>query len=212
LGVDSFRVPSIGTVRTVLEGADTGGAVRRDGRVESVPTAWRTREIDFGRGTRPAVTMPMGDISTAHYTTGVPNVEMYAVMPQPARLALESHRYLEPLFESTLVRRTLKGAAGIRDGPSERARERGSAYIWGEASTDDGERVVSRLRTPDPYVVTTDGAVTVAERVLEGDVEDGFQTPAGAFGPEFVFELDGVDGFFDESTPDETSPVNPLLQ
>ncbi|QLK24417.1 saccharopine dehydrogenase NADP-binding domain-containing protein [Natrinema zhouii] len=212
LGVDSFRVPSIGTVRTVLEGADTGGAVRRDGHVESVPTAWRTREIDFGRGTRPAVTMPMGDISTAHYTTGVPNVEMYAVMPQPARLALESHRYLEPLFESKLVRRTLKGVAGIRDGPSERARERGSAYIWGEASTDDGERVVSRLRTPDPYVVTTDGAVTVAERVLAGDAEDGFQTPAGAFGPEFVFELDGVDGFFDESTPDETSPVSPLLQ
>ncbi|WP_222915900.1 saccharopine dehydrogenase NADP-binding domain-containing protein [Natrinema sp. SYSU A 869] len=212
LGVDSFRVPSVGTVRTVLEGADTGGAVRRDGRIEGVPTAWRTREIDFGRGTRPAVTMPMGDISTAHYTTGIPNVEMYAVMPQPARLALKSHRYLAPLFESMPIRWALKRLAGIREGPSKRARQRGSAYVWGEARTGDGERVVSRLRTPDPYVVTTDAAVTVAERVLEGGVENGFQTPAGAFGPEFVFELDDVAGFFDESTPDETSPVSPLLQ
>ncbi|QCS40966.1 trans-acting enoyl reductase family protein [Natrinema versiforme] len=211
LGVDSFRVPSIGTIRTVLEGADTGGAVRRDGRLESVPTAWRTREIDFGRGERPAVTMPMGDVSTAHYTTGVPNVEVYAVMPQPARLALRSHRYLAPLFESKSVRWALKQVAGVREGPSERARERGSAYIWGEASTDD-ERVVSRLRTPDPYVVTVDAAVTTARRVLARGVDDGFQTPAGAFGPDFVLELDGVDGYFDESTPNASSPVSPLLR
>ncbi|NKE34518.1 saccharopine dehydrogenase [Natronococcus sp. JC468] len=213
LGVDSLRIPSIGTVRTVLEGANTEGAVRRDGRVESVPTAWRTREIDFGRGERPAVTMPMGDICTGHYTTGVPNVEMYAMLPQPARLALKSHRYLTPLFEAKPVRRVLKQLAGIRDGPAEWARERGTAYVWGEARAgDDGERVVSRLRTPDPYVITVDGAVTVAERILAGDADAGFQTPAGAFGAEFVLELDGVEGFFDEETPEETSPLSPLLR
>lgn len=212
LGVDSFRIPSIGTVRTVIEGADTGGAVRRDGELEDVPTAWRTREIDFGRGERPAVTMPMGDVCTTHYTTGIPNVEMYAVMPQPARLALKSHRYLAPLFESKPLRWTLKQLAGIREGPSERRRERGSAYVWGEARTDGGERVVSRLRTPDPYVVTVDGAVTTAERVLDGDAEPGFQTPAGAFGADFVFELEGVEGFFDESMPAASSPMSPLLQ
>ncbi|QSX00509.1 saccharopine dehydrogenase family protein [Haloterrigena alkaliphila] len=232
LGVDSFRVPSIGTLRTVLEGADTEDAVRRDGDLESAPTGWKTREIDFGRGQRPAVTMPMGDISTAHYTTGIPNVEMYAVMPQPARLALRSHRYLSPLFESKPVRWTLKQLVGVRDGPSERARERGSAYVWGEARVErgdeeadrdgeggadgadgkGGERVVSRLVTPDPYVVTVDGAVTVAERVLADDADAGFQTPAGAFGPELVFELEGVEGFFDEETPEGASPVNPLLQ
>lgn len=212
LGVDSFRVPSIGTIRTVIEGADDGGTIRRGGELEDVPTVWRTREIDFGRGEQPAVTMPMGDVSTAHYTTGIPNVEMYAVMPQPARTALKSHRVLAPVLSTPPVQRTLKLLAGVREGPSERARERGSAYIWGEASTDDGERVVSRLRTPDPYVVTTDAGVTVAERVLAGDAEDGFQTPAGAFGPEFVLELEGVEGFFDESTPDGTSPVSPLLQ
>ena len=212
LGVDSFRVPSIGTVRTVIEGADDGGTVRRDGRLEDVPTAWQTREVDFGRGERPAVTMPMGDVSTAHYTTGIPNVELYAVMPQPARTALKFHRSLAPVLAAEPVQWVLKVLAGVREGPSERARERGSAYIWGETTTDGGERVVSRLRTPDPYIVTTDAAVTVTERVLAGDAEDGFQTPAGAFGPEFVFELEGVEGFFDESTPEGTSTVNPLLQ
>lgn len=201
LGVDSFRPPSIGSIRTVIEGIDTGGAVRRDGRLEHVPAAWRTRRIDFGRGTRPGVTMPMGDVSTAHYTTGIPDVEVYAVMPQPARFVLESHRYLAPLLSATPVQRTLKFLAGlVRDGPAEWSRKRGSAYVWGEVRDDD-ERAVSRLRTPDPYVVTVDAGVTTAERVLAGDADDGYQTPAGAFGAEFVLDLDDVEGFFDEERP-----------
>ena len=200
LGVDSFRVPSIGTIRTVIEGSDTGGAIRRDGELEGVPANWRTRRIDFGRGTRPAVTMPMGDVSSAYYTTGIPNVEVYALMPQPARLVLRAHPYLAPLLATKPVQWTAKKLAGVREGPSERARERGVAYLWGEAKTDD-ERVVSRLRTPDPYVVTVKAAVTATERVLVGDAPDGFQTPANAFGPEFVLELTDVERFFDEENP-----------
>lgn len=212
LGVDSFRVPSIGTLRTVVEGIEDGGMVRRDGVLVDVPTAWHTREIDFGRGPRPAVTMPMGDVSTAHYTTGVPNVEVYAVMPQPARLALKSHRYLAPVLAATPVQQTLKTLAGcLREGPSAWARRRGSAYIWGEARTD-GERVVSRLRTPDPYVVTVDAAVTAVERVLADDTNAGYWTPAGAFGPEFVLNLTDVDGFTDGPVEGTTSAIDTLFQ
>jgi short subunit dehydrogenase-like uncharacterized protein len=198
LGAESVRVPSVGTLKTVVEGIESGGAVRRNGRLEYVPAAWQTRRIDFGRGERSAVTMPMGDVSIAHYTTGVPNVEVYTLAPRPAPQLLKLHRYAAPLLAATPVRWTLKRLAGlVREGPSERARERGEAYVWGEAR-DEGERVVSRLQTPDPYVVTVDAAVTTARRVLDGDASDGFQTPAGAFGPDFVFELDGVEGFFDE--------------
>ncbi|RKD95002.1 saccharopine dehydrogenase family protein [Halopiger aswanensis] len=221
VGVDSLRPPSIGTVRTVIGGLEDGGAIYRDGRLEHVPTAWRTRRIDFGRGERPAVTMPMGDVSTAHYTTGVPNVEVYALMPQPARIALKAHRYLAPLLEPTPVREGLKWLAGlVREGPASWSRKRGSAYVWGEARVeDDGsesefgddseptDRVVSRLQTPDAYVVTVDAALAATERVLEGDADDGFRTPAGAFGPEFVLALEGVEGFFDESKPESEPPA-----
>jgi short subunit dehydrogenase-like uncharacterized protein len=207
LGAESVRVPSVGTLKTVVEGIETGGAVRRNGRLEYVPAAWRTRRIDFGRGDRSAVTMPMGDVSIAHYTTGVPNVAVYTVAPRPAPWLLKLHRYAAPLLATTPVRWTLKRLAGlVREGPSERARKRGSAYVWGEARNQD-ERVVSRLRTPDPYVVTVDAAVTTAQRVLDGDAGDGFRTPASAFGPEFVFELDDVEGFFDEERPKQTAAV-----
>ncbi|APW98514.1 saccharopine dehydrogenase [Halobiforma lacisalsi AJ5] len=220
LGADSLRPPSIGTVRTVLEGAEDGGAVYRDGTLERVPAAWRTRRIDFGRGTRPAVTMPTGDVSTAHYTTGVPDVTVYVLAPPPVTTALKAHRYLAPIVAATPVRETLKQLAGyVREGPGSWSRKRGSVYVWGEARVDSeaGEggdpdekepqtRAVSRLQTPDAYVVTVDAAVTAVERVLEGDVDPGFRTPGGAFGPEFVLELEGVDGFFDESTPESGTP------
>ncbi|WP_049920874.1 saccharopine dehydrogenase family protein [Halopiger djelfimassiliensis] len=209
LGVDSRRPPSIGTVRTAIEGIEDGGAVRREGRLEYVPAAWRTRRIDFGRGTRSAVTVPMGEVSTAHYTTGVPDVAAYAAVPQPARLALRLHRYLAPLLATTPVRAGLKRLAGlVRDGPSSWSRKRATAYLWGEARVEHTDaRVVSRLRTPDPYVVTVDAAVTATERLLaDGRIEDGFRTPAGAFGSGFVLDLEGVAGFFDESTPESGAP------
>ncbi|WP_049926982.1 saccharopine dehydrogenase family protein [Halopiger goleimassiliensis] len=208
LGVDSLRPPSIGTVRTVIEGAEDGGAVYRNGRLEHVPAAWRTRRIDFGRGYREGVTMPTGDVATAHYTTGISNVAVYVAIPQPARSLLKLHRYVAPIVAAKPVSETLKAVAGlVREGPSSWSRERGSAYVWGEARDEySGERVVSRLRTPDPYVLTVDAAVTAVERVLETDLEPGFRTPAGAFGPEFVLDLEGVAGFFDEGTPDTESP------
>lgn len=202
LGVNSIRPPSIGSVVTAIEGIEDGGAIRRDGDLEYVPAAWKTRKIDFGSGARPAVTMPLGEVSTAHYTTGIPTIEVYAVVPQPARALLRSHRYIAPLLATSPVRRALKRIALlVREGPSEWSRELGSASLWGEARTDD-ERVVSRLETPDPYEVTVDAAVTTTERVLDGQAEAGFQTPAGAFGPELVLDLDGVDGFGDGATRD----------
>lgn len=202
LGAETFRPPSVGSITTLFEGVEDGGAIRNEGRLEHVPAAWKSRRIDFGRGTRPAVTMPLGDVSTSYYTTGVPNVEVYVFAPPPARLALKVHRYAAPLLAAEPIREGLKRLAQVvREGPSKRARERGSTYFWGEASDDEGRRVVSRLRMSDPYVVTGACALAVAQRVLDGEAEPGYRTPAGEFGPEFVLGIDGAEGFFDEATP-----------
>lgn len=202
LGAETLRPPSVGSITTLLEGLEDGGAIRNEGRLEYVPAAWKSRWIDFGRGVRPAVTMPLGDVSTSYYTTGVPNVEVYTFAPPPARLALRAHRYVAPLLAVEPVRETLKRIAQLaREGPSKRARERGSTYFWGEARTEDGKRAVSRLRMSDPYVVTGACALAVTERVLDGEVSPGYRTPAGEFGPEFVLGIDEAEGFFDEGTP-----------
>src|SRR5918911_4546585 len=76
---------SRGTATTMVENINRGGLVRRDGKLTSVPAAWKTREIDFGTGPLTATTIPWGDVATAYYSTGIPNIEVYAAIPAGLR-------------------------------------------------------------------------------------------------------------------------------
>jgi short subunit dehydrogenase-like uncharacterized protein len=196
LGFDPDGGLSGGTLASAIEHAADGGKVRRDGEIVDVPTAHRSRRVDFGRGERNAVTIPWGDVSTAYYTTGIGNVEVYTAMPKAAETALRVGRIALPLLSVPPVKRTLQTMTdAFVTGPSDRRREQGACYVWGEAT--GGERTVtSRLKTPETYALTVDAATTAARRVLDGEHE-GFETPAAAFTPEFALELDGVEGFDD---------------
>ncbi len=197
LGIDATTTVSKGTLASMIEHIDSSGKVRRDGEIVDVPIAHRSRRIDFGRGERNAVTVPWGDVSTAYYTTGIENVEVYAAMPVVAETALKVGRLVTPLLAMEPIKGALQTVARTAiDGPTAGQRERGRCHVWGEAT--DGERTVtSRLETPETYALTVDAATTAAERVIEeGPI--GFETPAAAFTPEFVLELEGVEGFFDE--------------
>jgi short subunit dehydrogenase-like uncharacterized protein len=197
LGFDPSGTISKGTLASVIEHADAGGTVRRGGRLVDVPTAHERRRIDFGRGERNAVTIPWGDVSTAYYTTGIENIEVYTAMPKVAENSLKIGRFATPLLGFEPVKRTLQTLVkSTVSGPSERQRAEGSCHVWGEA-TDGETTVTSRLKTPEAYALTVDSATTAAERVL-ADAPIGFETPAAAFGPEFVLDLDGVEGFFDD--------------
>jgi short subunit dehydrogenase-like uncharacterized protein len=52
--------------------------------------------------------------------------------------------------------------------------------------------VCARLVTPEAYQFTAAAALAIAERVLRDDFRPGFQTPAGAYGADFVLGLAGV--------------------
>ncbi len=86
LGFDSRSGFSPGTAKTSVEGLAQGGKVRQDGRIVSVPLAYKTRRIDFGDGEKLAMTIPWGDVSTAYATTGIPNIEVY-IPGSPAMVA-----------------------------------------------------------------------------------------------------------------------------
>jgi len=201
LGFEAPANVSGGTLASVIEHADSGGKVRRDGRIEDVPIAAESRTIDFGAGPRNAVTVPWGDVSTAYYTTGVPNIEVYMAVPPAVEHLLRSTRYTRGLLQVEPVKSALQTLARtVVDGPSERTREQERVFVWGEA--DNGEETVtSRLVTPETYALTVDAATTAAGR-LDTDARPGYHTPASAFDPGFVLELDGVEGFFDEAFPD----------
>lgn len=198
LGFDALGAVSGGTVASAIEHASGGGKVRCNGRIESVPVAANSRTIDFGRGSRHAVTVPWGDVSTAYYTTGIENIEVYTPMPERVGQALRLATPITGLLGVGPIKAGLQALARrVFDGPSEQQRETDRAYLWGEASTDD-QTVVSRLETPEPYTLTVDAATTAIERFEANDVPTGYHTPAAAFDPNFVLELDAVEGFFDD--------------
>ncbi|NEU59254.1 trans-acting enoyl reductase family protein [Halorussus sp. MSC15.2] len=194
LAIDGLGTFSPGTAKSIVEGLSTTGAVRQDGRIRTVPAAWKTRHLDFGRGRKPAVSIPWGDISSAYYTTGIPNIETFATVPEYAAKLMPKTRPLAPVLGTKSVQKALKAVIDAAvSGPSAEERARSVSRIWGEVDDDDGNRVTARLRTPDTYDLTAKTAVESARRVVEGEVGPGFHTPASAFGADYVLEFDGVE-------------------
>jgi len=186
--------PSRGTLTTMVENAARGGAVRRGGRIVPVPSAWKTREVDFGKGPVTVTTIPWGDVSTAYHSTGIPDVEVYTRVPRGQRRVLRATRRLGWLVGSRPVQRLLRRAVRRGPpGPTPEERARGLSLLWGEVEDGEGRRAGSRLRTPEGYTLTARTAVEAVRRVLAGDAPAGFQTPSRAYGTDWILEFEGVE-------------------
>ena len=182
---------SHGTQATMTMNIGRGGAIRRDGEIVQVPAAYKTRKIDFGEFTRTAVTIPWGDVSTAYYSTAIPNIEVYTVLPESNLKLLKLSRYLGWLLKTKPVQNYLKKQIP-EGGPSDEERESGRTYLWGEASNAQGNRVESRLTCPEGYATTVLTALKIAEKILEGNFQVGFQTPAKCYGADLILEVEGT--------------------
>lgn len=195
LGFQGLDSVSPGTAKTAIEYLDDGGYVRRDGLLERTAPAQETRRIDFGRGETTAATIPWGDVVTAYHTTGIPNIEVYTAIPQPMVWAMRSSSLFAPVLGTEVVKSCLRSVVEATvDGPDERERRAGRSYVWGEAIDDEaGERVVSRLETAESYAFTVESSLEIASRVADGDAPVGYQTPAGAFGPDLVLDIDDTE-------------------
>ena len=184
---------SRGTALTTVSAAGQGGLVCRGGVVTAVPAGHQTIAVDFGRGPRKAIAIPWGDVFTAHVTTGIPDVEVFIAVPLGLRVGMRLTRVMGPLLASGPVQRLL--AARIRagaPGPTAEERQRGRSFLWAEARDPSGATVISRLETPEGYELTRLTAVALAERALRGEGRPGFQTPARAFGKDFILGFPGV--------------------
>jgi short subunit dehydrogenase-like uncharacterized protein len=177
----------------MVENINRGGLIRRDGKLTTVPTAWKTREIDFGRGPVKATTIPWGDVSTAFHSTAIPNIEVYAALPAVARKMMKLSRPFGRLLASQPVQSFLKKRIKAQPaGPSDAERASGKSIVWGEVKDESGRTAVSRLQGPEGYTLTALAALAIVEKALAGDAPAGFQTPSRAYGPDLILEVEGV--------------------
>ncbi|WP_298818537.1 saccharopine dehydrogenase family protein [Chloroflexus sp.] len=183
---------SRGTAITMLTMAGQG-CERCNGRLITTPPFQEVRSFDFGNGPRPCVSIPWGDVATAYYTTGIPNIKVYVAIPRQAQTWIGLTRSLLPLIQTRVAQ------AGLRHlitraivGPDAKMRATGRSMIVGEAINETGERVVSRLTGPEGYALTVQTALLIVKRVLNGSSAPGFHTPAGLYGPDLICEIPGV--------------------
>ncbi|MBT9555465.1 MAG: saccharopine dehydrogenase NADP-binding domain-containing protein [Myxococcales bacterium] len=192
--------PSHGTLTTMVENLHRGSLIRRDGRLVHIATGEIVREIDFGPGAngepKPPVhcaAIPWGDVSTAYRTTRIPNIAVFVPISKTAAFAARVSTPLRGVLGTDFVQRLMKKKIASQPaGPSADERANATVVMWGEATRKDGQKVVSRLVTPEGYSLTALTSIMAVERVLAGDVRPGYHTPALAFGPDFVMSVPGV--------------------
>lgn len=193
LGMQGFSAVSRGTARTILESLPMRGLARVGGELKRVPSAWKTRSLDFGGGPAKAITIPWGDVATAYYSTGIPNIEVYLAAPLSTRLLARASNYLGWLFRSTNLLDTFRKAiqAGA-PGPTPEQRAKSKTVLWGEVKDEADNRVEAWLEVPEAYTLTVQTALAIVDRVLQGRIVPGFQTPSRLFGADFILQFDGV--------------------
>lgn len=181
---------SQGTAQTVLKELHRPGFVRREGALMAALPAATSLSVDFGQGAQRAVYNPWrADLVTAYHTTGIPNIETYTVFPNPIPQIMQS-TMLRRLWEKPAWQRTLTWLIGrLPAGPTARQLQNGSTHIWGQARAADGQTVTVRLAGPEAYLFTAQTAIALTRRILAGDLQPGWQTPARLYGAEFITTL-----------------------
>jgi len=188
LAFSSSGSVSRGTLKTMIEGAGLGSAIRKDGRITRVPQAWDAREIPFPSRPRFAMTIPWGDISTAYRTTGIPNIRVYSAASPKSVRNLRRVRPLLPALRLKPVQRLATAWANRRTGPSEEERMRARTELWGRVANARGEEVTMTNIVDEGYTFTVKSSIAAVERVLTSALR-GALTPALAFGANFVDDI-----------------------
>jgi short subunit dehydrogenase-like uncharacterized protein len=190
---------SRGTFKSMVRKLGYPGAVRRQGLMVPSHMARYQQWINIpvgGQGIRRffVASIPWGDLSTAHTTTGIPNITTYTKMP----LAIKALAPMQGLFNWILRASWLKHWMTSRiesrnsHGPDDVARARSLSLVWGRVTDGAGRQLEGTLQGPDPYTITAYCANLAAGRVLAGGAKPGFQTPAGVFGTALVDAIPGV--------------------
>lgn len=190
LAFESGGGPSRGTAKTSVEGLANGGMVRKDGKLKSVPLAWKTLDVPFAHAVRKAVTIPWGDVYTAHVSTGIGDIEVYMAVKPSSIKQMRRMRRIQPLLKwgpiQSFMKKRIENSA---PGPSADTRESSQSQLWGRVSSADGRSVEGTLTGPNGYDLTAQSSLAIVEYLMNEQVEGGFYTPSLLMGADFVSRL-----------------------
>lgn len=193
LGFDTASGLSPGTANTSVDGLQEGGKIRKNSQIIRVPMAYKCKTIDFGNGSKNAMTIPWGDVSTAYHSTGIPNIEVYIPISPRGAKNMKRMNWFRWLFKLDFVKNQIKKKMGASSkGPNKEERAKLNTFVWGQVSNAKGEKVTATLETCNGYELTYLGAIEVALFLIAKDVDGGTFTPSKLIDNQLVHRLAGV--------------------
>lgn len=196
LSIGGLTSLSRGTAKTMAEAVAHGTRVRRNGRLVEMQEVARA-SMDFGAGPNATIGVSWGDVSTAWRSTHIPNIDVYFQSVPALENVSKMPRIFRQVLATGVAQRLIKKWIKTRmpSGPSATQRAAGRAVLIGEAWNKAGERITSRLETPEGYNLTAQTSVEIAHLAANGEAPVGYQTPATAYGADFIMRFEGVNRF-----------------
>jgi len=186
-------IVSRGSMRTMFSLVHSHVAVRRGGRLVSVPVGRLERAFDYGEGDQWSTALSWPDVYTAYYTTGIKNIEVYVEAGVLTRSLYQLGALLAEPLSLPLVQALFRFSTNVwPEGPSMRTNLSAEQVIVAEIEDQWRRRARVRLKTANGYEFTPFSAMAIAQRVLAGDFCIGFQTPAKIFGADFILAVPGT--------------------
>ena len=193
LGLDTYvGHHSAGAAQSVVAGLKQGGYEIAEGRGRKTGIATRPWSIDLDGESFLFAGAPLAEAWAAAGSSGVPNV----------RVGIRTRRAMVPILrfaalaarigpvERLMARLSTSEPRG--DGEARVAEGKRSTLVaeaWGEGGTQAASALVIRR---EGYAVSAEITVAVAQAVAASSLT-GFHTPAGAFGPDFILGVRGVE-------------------
>jgi short subunit dehydrogenase-like uncharacterized protein len=181
---------SHGTAITMIGKLGNGGAKRKDGKIIKTPLGRETFQLPYGNKELFFMSIPWGDVSTAHFTTGIPDITTFTmVKPKFARMLKFQFLFnwlLRMEWVKNRLRKKVKAGAA---GPTPEQRQKAYTYVWGEVRNAKGEIKTAGLTCSDGYTLTAHGCLVIASKIWNNNFKPGYQTPVTAYGKELISEI-----------------------
>lgn len=185
---------SHGTAMTIVNKLGEGGAARENGQIVKKPLGQKGMWVNFGSTKLFVMSIPWGDVSTAYFTTGIPNIESYTAIKPAAYKLLKFQKLFNWLLRAEVVKNMIRKKIKNRPaGPDDERRSKAKSFIWGEAVNAKNETVSGHFTCADGYTLTALSSLIIAKKVLEGNFNPGYQTPASCYGEKLIEEIPGTE-------------------
>jgi short subunit dehydrogenase-like uncharacterized protein len=190
LAITGLGGSSPGTLKTMIEHLPKGIFFRRNGKLLTTKIGKNLRNVTFQDKERLVMQITWGDLATAYYSTGIPNIKTYMALPKG--LILQFYRYgkmIQKLLSFSFIKKGVQKIIGFTvQGPNRYIRHNKSSYLWAEVENSQGQKANAWLKTLEAYRLTGISSIKAIEKVFTQNII-GALTPAQAFGSKFILEF-----------------------